>query len=225
MDDLTRKTAVGLGRFVVSLLALVFLPAWSLRYWQGWLFVVVFGGAAVAISLYLLKHDPQLLAKRLKAGPGAEKERSQKIIQALASAGFVALMVVPAVDHRLGWSRVPAWLVIAGDCLIAAGYAIVFFVFRENSFTSSTVEIQEGQRVVSSGPYTVVRHPMYSGGLVLLAGVPLALGSWWAILLLIPFAALIVWRLVEEEKFLVERLPGYLQYRKTVRWRLGPGVW
>ncbi|HEY2458561.1 MAG TPA: isoprenylcysteine carboxylmethyltransferase family protein, partial [Candidatus Acidoferrum sp.] len=190
MDDLTRKTAVGLGRFVVSLLALVFLPAWSLRYWQGWLFVVVFGGVAVAISVYLLKHDPQLLAKRLKAGPEAEKERSQKIIQALASAGFVALMVVPAVDHRLGWSRVPVWLVIAGDCLIAAGYAIVFFVFRENSFTSSTVEIQEGQRVVSSGPYTVVRHPMYSGGLVLLAGVPLALGSWWAMLLLIPFAAL-----------------------------------
>jgi protein-S-isoprenylcysteine O-methyltransferase Ste14 len=225
MDELARKTAVGLGQFVVSLLVLLFLPAWSLRYWQGWLFVAMFGGAAVAISLYLLRQDPKLLAKRLKSGPGAEKERSQKIIQTFASLAFVALMIVPALDHRMGWSRVPPWVVIAGDCLIAGGYLMVFFVFRENAFTSSTVEIQEGQRVVSTGPYALVRHPMYSGGLVLLVGVPLALGSWWATLLLIPFAALIVWRLVAEEKFLLERLPGYALYRETVRWRLVPGVW
>jgi protein-S-isoprenylcysteine O-methyltransferase Ste14 len=152
----------------------------------------------LAITLFLMKRDPQLLARRVKAGPVAEPRPLQRIIQTLASGAFLAILAVPALDHRLGWSRVPVPVVIAGHVLVAFGFLVVFLVFKENSYAAAVVEVGAEQQVIDTGPYAVVRHPMYAGALVLLAGVPLALGSFWGLLVLAPFAAVIVWRLLDD---------------------------
>ena len=225
MTDLNKKAIGGLVRLLIILVGLVFLPAWTLDYWQAWVFVVVFFVSALAISLYVMKNDPSLLERRVHAGPRAEKEKSQKIIQSLASVMFLVAVVFPAIDHRFRWSAVPPLVVIAGDVLIAVGFLIVFLVFKENTFASATIKVDSGQRVVSTGPYAVVRHPMYMGGCCIFAGVPLALGSWWGLLLLVPSTAVMVWRLLDEEKLLVKSLPGYSEYRTKVRHRLVPLVW
>jgi protein-S-isoprenylcysteine O-methyltransferase Ste14 len=225
MNELNKRAFGGLGRFLIIMAAMLFLPAWTVKYWQGWIFLGVFGVSVVAISVYLMKHDSKLLERRLKAGPTAEKEKSQKIIQGFASVTFIAAIIVPAIDHRLGWSAVPVWVVAAGDILVAVGLLIVFLVFRENTFTSSTIELHEEQRVVSTGPYAMVRHPMYAGALVMMVGMPLALGSWWGLLASVAIAGLIVWRLIDEEKFLGKSLAGYEGYRKMVKYRLVPGIW
>ena len=172
-----------------------------------------------------MKKDPKLLKRRVNGGPGAEKEKSQKIIQSLASIAFITMFVVSAIDHRFGWSRVPPYVVAVGDVLVALGLLIVFFVFKENTFTSAIIEVDAGQKVISTGPYKFVRHPMYTGGLVMLLGVPLALGSWWGLLTVIPIAIVIIQRLFDEEKFLAKNLPGYSGYQKKVRHRLLPFIW
>jgi protein-S-isoprenylcysteine O-methyltransferase Ste14 len=215
----------GLLFLLVSMAAAIFIPAWSLNYWQAWVFLTVFAVSSLAITLYLMKQDPALLARRMPAGPGAEHDRGQKIIQSLASIAFIAMIVVPAIDHRLGWSKVPTWVVLAADTLVALGFIVVFFVFRENTFASATIEVDAGQRTISTGPYALVRHPMYAGALVMLAGVPLALGSWWGLLAIAPMKLLIVLRLLAEEQVLATNLSGYAEYRIKVRYRLAPFVW
>jgi len=225
MDTLQRKAFAGLLILFLVMAALLFLAAGTIRYWQGWAYLAVFFGASFLITLYLAKNDPALLKRRLSAGPWAEKEQAQKIIMAFASIGFIALIVVPALDFRFGWSAVPLPIVAAGDVLVAIGYAIIFLVYKENTFTSATIEVAKDQRVISTGPYALVRHPMYAGDLLYLLGTLLALGSWWG---LAPFAAtlpFLIWRLVDEEEFLARNLPGYAEYREKVRFRLMPGVW
>ncbi len=224
-SDLNRKAGAGLATLLIILAAFLFLPAGTLNYWQGWVFLAVFFSAALAISAYLMKNNPTLLERRLNAGPGAEREKSQKIIQILAWIVFAAAIIFPAIDHRLAWSAVPPLVSIAGDSLVALGYWIVFLVFRENTFSSATIEVQSGQTVVSSGPYALVRHPMYAGALLLLLGVPLALGSWWGLFTVVPIALVLAWRLLAEEQFLSTNLPGYSEYRSHVRYRLVPWVW
>jgi protein-S-isoprenylcysteine O-methyltransferase Ste14 len=221
----TRKAGFGLAQLVVVIGLLLFLPAGTLRFVEGWIFLAVFFGASLAITVYLAKIDPALLERRTQAGPAAEKERSQKIIQGFASIAFVSTIVVPALDHRCHWSHAPLPAVAVGDTLVALGFFIVFLVFRENTFTSSVIEVAARQHVVDTGLYAVVRHPMYLGGLVLIAGVPLALGSLVGLATIVPFAAVIVWRLLDEERFLVSRLAGYAAYRDKVRFRLIPHVW
>jgi len=225
MNHLNKKALSGLLRFLLILAVFLFLPAWTFRYWQAWIFLAVFSVCALATSLYVMKNDPKLLERRMRAGPGDEKERSQQIIQLVATFAFIALIVFPPLDHRLAWSTVPSFAVIAGDGLVALGFLIIFFVLRENSFASGVIEVDAGQRVVATGPYALVRHPMYSGALVMLLGVPLALGSRWGLLLVIPITLVIVWRLLDEEAFLAERLQGYPEYQARVRHRLVPGVW
>lgn len=225
MKELNKKAFGGFLRLFVTLAALLFLPAWTLRYWQAWVFLAAFFAPALGITLYVMKHDPALFERRVRGGAGDEKGRTQRIIHALVSVAFLAVVLVPAIDHRLGWSRVPAWVSITGDLLVALGFAFIFFVFRENTYASGTVEISAGQRVVSTGPYAMIRHPMYSGAIVMLLGVPLALGSWWGLLTLVPFTLVILWRLLDEEKFLVRNLPGYPEYRNKVKYRLVPLVW
>jgi protein-S-isoprenylcysteine O-methyltransferase Ste14 len=220
------KNAYGrLVRFMICVAAVLFVAAGKINYWQAWIFLAVFFGSSFAITAYLAKHDPALLERRLVAGPGAEKEKTQKIIQLLAMVAFIAMFVFPAIDHRYGWSSVPAGVAIAGDLLIAIGFLAVFFVFTENSYASSIIEVGAEQKVVTTGPYAIVRHPMYSGALVMLIGVPLALGSWWGLLLVIPITVVLVWRLLEEEKFLSKNLPGYSDYQNKVRFRLLPFIW
>jgi protein-S-isoprenylcysteine O-methyltransferase Ste14 len=216
-----RATAIGASLMA----ALILLPAGTLDYWQAWLFMAVFQGVSIAVSVYVAINDPALLARRTSVGPGAEKEASQKIIITLTLAGMIALLVVPALDHRFGWSPVPPAVSVTGDALVALGFLVIFFVFRVNSYGASTIPVAAGQKVISSGPYAVVRHPMYAVGLVTMTGVPLALGSWWGLAILGLMMPVLVWRLVDEERFLTQNLPGYADYMQRVRYRLVPYVW
>jgi protein-S-isoprenylcysteine O-methyltransferase Ste14 len=225
MSDLGRQTVSGLGKFIVALALFLFLPAWTLHFWQAWLYLLVFAASASLITLYLWKRDRALLARRLNAGPAAETRKRQRAIQVVASLAFMGTLLVPSLDHRFGWSDVPVEAVIAGDLLVVAGFAIIFLVFRENTFTAGTVEIAAGQRVISTGPYALIRHPMYAGALLMLFGTPPALGSWWGLAMFVPMTLAIVWRLIDEEDFLAANLPGYAAYRAAIRYRLLPFIW
>jgi protein-S-isoprenylcysteine O-methyltransferase Ste14 len=205
--------------------SLLFVPAGTLDYWQAYVFMAVFVGASAAITVYLAIQDPQLLERRMKVGPTAEKETTQKIIMVFALLGFIALLVVPAFDRRFMWSPVSPYVSVIGDLLVALGFLLVYFVIRENSYAASTIQVAEGQTVISTGPYAVVRHPMYAGVLPLLIGTPLALGSWWGLFALILFMSVLIWRLLDEERFLHKNLPGYTEYTQKVRYRLVPFVW
>ena len=225
MDTLKKKALGALLVLLFVMAALLFVPAGTLRYWQAWMYLAVFFGASALITLYLAEHDPALLKRRLRGGPWAEKERAQKIIMVFTSIGFIGLIVVPALDFRFGWSAVPLWLVTAGDMLVAAGYSIIFLVYKENTFTSATIEVAEDQKVISTGPYAIVRHPMYVGALLYLLGTPLALGSWWGFAPLAATLPFLIWRIVDEEAFLAKNLMGYSAYRREVHYRLVPGMW
>jgi protein-S-isoprenylcysteine O-methyltransferase Ste14 len=223
--NLNAKAIVYLLLTVAVMGFAVFVPAGTLDYWQAWLFLAVFGLSSIAITVYLMVRDPQLLERRVHGGPTAETSRGQQLAMLVASLGFIATLVVSGLDHRFGWSQVSTACVIGGDALIVIGYVIIFFVFRANTFASSTIGVEKEQRVISSGPYAVVRHPMYSGALLYMIGFPLALGSWWGLLGGLVLILAIVWRLGDEEQVLAKHLPGYTAYRNTVRYRLVPHVW
>jgi protein-S-isoprenylcysteine O-methyltransferase Ste14 len=225
MTNLNVKAFGGLLLLLLVMAMLLFVPAWTLNNGRAWAFLAVFGGAALMITLYLMKKDPKLLERRVYAGPSAEKERGQQIIQSITSIGFGAGLIVPSLDYRMHWSRVPLSVVVAGDLLVVVGFLIVFFVYRENSFASATIKLAPDQKVISTGPYALVRHPMYFGGLVMFVGIPLALGSWWGLLVFALMVPAIIWRLLDEEKFLENNLMGYSDYRARVTYRLIPFVW
>jgi protein-S-isoprenylcysteine O-methyltransferase Ste14 len=222
MNDLHRRALAGLLNLTAMLAASVFLPAWTLHYWQAWLFLCAFLVPTLAVAVYLVSHDPQLLERRVNV---AERQGVQGIILWLLRISFLTVLVLPALDHRFAWSHVPLGITLFGDFLVGLGLLIIFFVFRENTFTSSAIQIHPGQTVISTGPYALVRHPMYSGALVTNLGIPLALGSWWGLFLVIPLVFVVVWRLLEEEKFLTEHLPGYSEYLSKVSSRLVPLLW
>jgi len=225
MNELNQRAYIGLLSFLIILALLLFLPAWTLAYWQAWIFLTVFSASTLAITTYLMKNDPKLLEQRMHAGPVAEQEKSQQMIQALAMIAFIAVIVFPVVDHRCAWSTVPAPVVLAGDILVALGFLLIFFVFKANTYASSIIEVGTEQTIVTTGPYALVRHPMYIGALVMLFGVPLALGTWWGLFTIIPMTILLVWRLLNEERFLAKNLAGYSEYRNKVRYRLLPFIW
>jgi protein-S-isoprenylcysteine O-methyltransferase Ste14 len=225
MNPLYRKALVGLVILFLVTAVLIFVAAGTLRYWQAWLYLAVYFGASIAISVYLIRKDPALLARRMSGGPFAEKEPAQRIIMWITSLGFIALAIVPALDHRFGWSRVPGYVVVSGDLLVLLGWLGIYFVFRENSFAAATIQSSADQRVISTGPYALVRHPMYAAALVMLLGISPALGSWWGILIVIAILPALIWRLKDEERFLARRLPGYREYLGRVRYRLLPLVW
>ena len=205
--------------------AALFIPAWTLNFWQAWVYLSIFAAASALITTYLWKYDRKLLESRVKAGPRAEKEMSQKLIQILASLAFIGTLVLPSFDRRYLWSHVPLVFVIVGDALITFGFLAVFIVYKENTFTSATIEVSPNQRVISTGPYAVVRHPMYAGALVMLFATPLSLGSWWGLAMFIPMTLVIVLRLLDEERFLQRSLAGYTEYCEKVRFRLVPYIW
>lgn len=216
------KAFLGLAFLLGVLAAALFGLAGTTQYWQGWVFLAVFGGASLAITIDLAVRDPALLARRVAA---AEPRPFQKVVQGLASLAFIAAFVVAGLDRRYGWSAVPAGVVIGGDALVALGLAAVGLVFRANTYTAATVRVERDQRVVSTGPYGVVRHPMYTGAFVMMLGVPFALASWWALPAVAALYAVIVIRLVDEEQLLACELTGYAEYRRNVRYRLVPFVW
>jgi protein-S-isoprenylcysteine O-methyltransferase Ste14 len=225
MEHLNLKALAGSLALLVFTAAALFLSAWTFDYWQAWVFLFAFFGSAFAITIYLMKKDPKLLERRINAGPLHEKEVSQKIIQSLAQASFLLVIIFPALDHRFDWSALPAYISIIGDVLIVIGFYIVFLVFKENTYASALIEVDTEQTVISTGPCAWVRHPMYIGALILLLGMPVALGSLWGVLTIVPITAVIVWRLLDEERFLTKSLPGYEEYKNNVKYRLVPLVW
>ena len=207
---------------VIFVAALLFIPAGSFRYWQGWVFMAILFVPMPVTSVYFLKRDPQLVERRLRT---QEKTSEQKAIVRWAQSVVFASLLLPGLDYRFGWSRVPLWLTILSQLFVFAGYVITLWVMKENSFASRTVQVEEGHKVISTGPYRLVRHPMYFGAVLMLLFTPLALGSWRAepgFLLVIP---LIVLRLLHEEKMLCHDLPGYSDYCLRTRSRLLPLLW
>ena len=225
MATLRTRAWVGLAVLVVIMGLLLFVPAGTLGYWQAWVYLATFAVVSVLTTLYLMRSDPELLKRRLRGGPTAEKRPAQKLIMLATSIGFIALLVVPAVDHRFGWSAVPLGVVVLGDLLVVAGFYFIYLVYRENTFTSATIEVVAGQRVISTGPYAIVRHPMYASAALYLLGTPLALGSYWGLVALAAMVPFLIWRLVDEERFLAKNLRGYTEYQERVRHRLVPFVW
>jgi protein-S-isoprenylcysteine O-methyltransferase Ste14 len=225
MTNLNTRAWFSLAVAVLVKGLLVFVPAGTLGYWQAWVYLSIFTGASILTTLYLIRHDPALLERRMKGGPMAERRPTQKLIMLGASVGFVGLLVVPALDVRFGWSAMSAGVVLLGDALLIAGFYFIWTVYRENTFTSATIEVAKDQKVVSTGPYAVVRHPMYAGGLLYLVAMPLALGSYWGLVVFAVVLLLVLWRLFDEERFLSRNLPGYTEYQQRVRHRLVPFVW
>jgi protein-S-isoprenylcysteine O-methyltransferase Ste14 len=205
--------------------AMVFVPAGTLHYWQGWGYLGTFVLASSLYTLYVAIHDPALLQRRMKAGPSQEKEPDQKVIVVFILAAFVALMILPPFDHRFGWSSVPWYASIIGDLLVAFSFYLFYLVSKVNTYATANVRVEEGQRVIDTGVYGLVRHPMYFGALFLTVGTPLALGTWWTLLLTPVFLLLLYFRIASEENVLIRDLPGYIEYRKKVKHRMVPLIW
>lgn len=225
MKNLKAKAWLALVVLSAVMGLLLFVPAGSVHYWQAWVYLSIFTGASVLTTLYLAKRDPALLERRMSAGPTAEKRPAQKVIMLFTSLGFIALLVVSALDHRFGWSPVPLAGVVIGGVLVAVGFYLIFLVYRANTYTSATIEVAKDQKVISTGPYAIVRHPMYASGLLYLLGTPLALGSYWGLVPLVAMVPFLIWRLRDEERFLAKNLSGYAEYQKRVRYRLVPFLW
>jgi protein-S-isoprenylcysteine O-methyltransferase Ste14 len=203
---------------------LLFLPAGTFRYWQAWVFLAVFALSTWIPSVYLMRTNPAALERRMR-GPLAETRTLQRILIAVIFVCFPALFVVSALDHRFGWSPVPAAVSLVGDVLVATGLILSMLVIIQNSYAAVNVVVEAGQRLVSSGLYGLVRHPMYTGNVILMLGVPLALGSYWGLVFVIPGLIVLILRIRDEEDLLAHELSGYREYTQQVRYRLVPYVW
>lgn len=204
--------------FVMAVL--FFLPAGTLDYWQGWVVLVSFTVLTAYIGIYLRKASPALLARRFDVKADTVERRPPAILN-LCFAAFI----VPGFDMRFGWSSVPLWLTVLAEAVFVLGYMLIIGVFRENAFAAPSVQVEQGQRVIQSGPYAFVRHPMYTGIIIMLVAAPLALGSFWGLLPAVLCIPLNVIRIQGEEATLRENLPGYAAYCEKVRYRLVPYVW
>jgi protein-S-isoprenylcysteine O-methyltransferase Ste14 len=210
---------------VLFLAVVLFAPAGTFEFWPAWIYGFVFVAGTAAMSIYFLIYDPELIRRRMHVGPGAETEPAQKIIMNLVLAGFLMLIIIPGLDYRWQWSNVPAWLILVSNDIVALSFVVFFFVMKQNSYAASTITVEPGQPVVSTGLYGIVRHPMYSGALLLLIFTPLALGSYWGLLVAALMLPALIWRLLDEERYLKLHLPGYTDYCRRLRYRLIPHLW
>jgi len=213
---------------VIALLAfgvLLFVPAGTLHYWQAWVFLAVFTIASLYSAVYLFRKNPAVVERRMRAGPKAETRPVQKVVTSAISIVFIALLVFSALDHRFGWSPVPPAISLIGDALVAIGLGIAIFTVNQNSYAAANIAVEETQTVTSTGLYGIVRHPMYMGGLIMFAGIPLALDSCWGLAVLVPAVIAVVVRIADEEKLLNQELAGYREYASKVHHRLVPYVW
>ena len=222
---------IALQAFGSALIGIVFfgllllLPAGTVHYWQAWVFIAVFVVSTTGPSVYLAINDPAAMQRRMKAGPTAEQRPVQRIVLIGIVVSVVALLVCCALDYRFGWSSVPTAVVVIGDVLVAVGLLLAQLVVIQNRYAAATVTVEADQPLASTGLYGIVRHPMYFGGLIMMVGAPLALGSYWGLLVLVPGFTLLAVRILDEEKLLVEQLTGYREYRQQVRYRMLPYVW
>lgn len=204
---------------------LLFVPAGTLHYWQAWVFLAVFALSTWIPSLYLIRTNPAALERRMRFGPAAEKRTLQRVVIAVIFVCFPAMFVVSVIDHRLGWSAVPTPVCLLGDALVAIGLVVAMVVVIQNGYAAANVTVEADQTLVSTGLYGVVRHPMYTGNVLLMVGVPLALGSYWGLVFLVPGLIVLVVRIFDEEQLLTHELRGYREYTTRVRCRLLPYVW
>lgn len=222
-EKILKKKIVLLVPALFLVLGLVFfVPAGTLDYWEAWVYCAALLVPFLFVLTYLLRTDPELLLRRIQL---REKEPAQRRIVRTSALFFLIGFLIPGLDHRFGWSEIPVWAVLGADALVILGYALVFLVFRENPFASRVVQVETAQTVISTGPYAVVRHPMYLGVSIMWLATPVALGSYWAlpVFLILPFV--LVYRIRNEEEVLLRELPGYREYTQAVRFRLIPGFW
>lgn len=224
MKAIAKMLVLGLVEIVVFGLVL-FLLAGTFDYWQVWVFLVVFALSTWIPSAYLLRGDPDAHKRRKRAGPVAETRTVQKLLIAGWYTSLAAMIVVSALDHRFGWSSVPTAICLAGDVLVAVGLGVTSLVVIQNSFAASTVQVEADQTLVSTGLYGMVRHPMYTGNVITIIGFPLALGSYWGLLAVLPGLTMLILRIRDEEKLLYEELAGYREYAQKARYRLVPYMW
>jgi protein-S-isoprenylcysteine O-methyltransferase Ste14 len=204
---------------------LLFLPAGTFNYWQAWLFIAVFIATTSGPSIYWAVKRPEVLRRRMSAGPTAETRPAQKIIVTGIYLFSSALFAVSALDHRFGWSQVPTAVVLFGNVLVAVGLGLAMLVVHQNSYAAATIRVEAEQELVSTGLYGLVRHPMYFGALIMLIGTPLALDSYWGLAMLAAGLPILAFRILDEEKALTQELSGYVEYTQKVHHRLVPGVW
>ncbi|KUI02475.1 isoprenylcysteine carboxylmethyltransferase family protein [Mycobacterium sp. IS-3022] len=224
MKALLRTMVVGLIEPVLFGLIL-FLVAGTFDYWQAWVFLAVFALSSWIPGVYLLRTNPDALKRRMRAGPTAETRTKQKALIAGWYLSLASVFVISALDHRFGWSQVPTAICLVGDVLVAIALGVVMLVVIQNSYAAAVVRVEEGQKLVRTGLYGLVRHPMYTGNVILVIGISLALGSYWGLLLVVPAVIVLGLRIRDEEKLLQEELDGYREYTQEVRHRLVPGVW
>ncbi|MEB3050911.1 isoprenylcysteine carboxylmethyltransferase family protein [Mycolicibacter sp. MYC123] len=218
----------GLLSATVGLIAfglLLFVPAGTLHYWQAWVFLAAFAVSTWIPSMYLIRTNPAALERRMRVGPAAETRPAQRIIIAVIFVCFPAMFALSALDHRLGWSTVPTPVCLLGDALVAAGLLLAMAVVIQNGYAAANVTVEADQTLVSTGLYGVVRHPMYTGNVIMMIGVPLALGSYWGLVFLAPGLIVLVLRIRDEEELLNQELAGYRDYTQQIRYRLVPGIW
>jgi protein-S-isoprenylcysteine O-methyltransferase Ste14 len=204
---------------------LLFWPAGTFDYWQAWVFIAVFTAVSAGPAIYWGLRKPEVLRRRMRSGPIAETRPAQKIATVGITAMVAAVAVVSALDHRFGWSQVPVSVVVIGQILVAVGLGLATLVVNQNSYAAATITVEADQPVISTGLYGMVRHPMYVFALIMMVGMPLALDSYWGLVTMVPAVAVLVFRIVDEEKMLRQELAGYDEYTHKVRYRLVPGVW
>ncbi len=212
-------------KFIMGLLlvgVLLFLPSGSFGYANGWLFICLLFIPMLLLGIVLFFKSPSLLEKRLSA---KEEEKTQRGVVAISGLLFIAGFVIAGLDFRFGWSYVPTWVVVVASAILLVSYALYAEVMRENAYLSRTIEVQDNQKVVDTGLYGIVRHPMYAVTVWLFLSIPIVLGSWWSLLCFLPYIAVIAVRILNEEKVLVSRLYGYSDYMKKVKYRLIPFIW
>ncbi|MGD0955095.1 MAG: isoprenylcysteine carboxylmethyltransferase family protein [Methanotrichaceae archaeon] len=223
MNALRKQVISRFGLAALMIPVILFAMAGTLHYWQGWLYWAVIIIPMLAAVSYFLRADPELLERRMK---GHEKEQEQRIIIILCNAVGVAGFLAIAIDLRLhGLNQVPTKMVLVADAGVFLGYCLILWVFKENSYASRTIEVVESQKVVATGPYSIIRHPMYLGFLIMLLLTPIALGSWWALPFFLLYIPILMWRIFNEEKVLLRDLPGYYEYCQERHYRLLPLIW
>jgi len=219
------KGAVSAALGLVAFGLMLFLPAGTFHYWQAWVFLAVFAFYTWIPSVYLVRKNPAALERRMHAGPLAETRTLQQIVSTVVFICFPAMLVVSALDHRFGWSPVPTTVTVVGDILVAVGLGVAMLVVAQNGYAAANITVESGQTLVSTGLYGLVRHPMYSGSVIMMVGVPLALDSYWGLVFVLPALVALALRIRDEEEFLQQQLSGYSDYEQQVRYRLVPYVW
>ncbi|MBR2317563.1 MAG: isoprenylcysteine carboxylmethyltransferase family protein [Spirochaetales bacterium] len=206
----------------ILIAALLFVPARSLNFIKGWIFIGLLFVPMLILGIFLFIKAPQLLEKRLSV---KEKENTQKGVVIFSFLMFVAGFVTAGLDYRFGWSKVPFAVTIISGIVLLLSYGLYARVMKENAYLSRIVEIQNNQKIIDTGLYGIVRHPMYTATILLFLSMPLVLGSWFALILFLPYPFVIAIRIKNEEKVLEAGLPGYCEYKQKVRWRIIPFVW